>query len=137
MKKLFVAIFLIAGFVKYEQVGYCYDSTRYNTWRSTEVRTTNTHFLISTGAIVVDEILVTSGSVADAQFQFYNTTSTTVGFAISSSTFYDIDTAGTLYPIKKVLRRGFAFSNTGNSQFSIKWDYFISVPAGKDNLGRD
>ena len=101
---------------------HAYNTTdSYRTWRSTEISGAFTNFLVATGAIVLADITVTSGSILPATFRYFNSTGQSVH--TSTSIFYDTDTTGDIFPLEEGLSNGFSFTTTGNSLIRVRWDW--------------
>lgn len=107
----------------------------YQTWRSTEISGTPNNFLIATGAIVVADLTVTSGSVGSSTFQYRNSSSAAMGVSGSTSVAYDIDTTADYFPIGEDLGDGLVITKTGTSIIRLRWRWKIAVPVGQELRG--
>ena len=138
MKRLFVVfgmMFLAS------QIHAMSNKDAFQRWRATETSTTdNLVFLASGCPCVIHDVLVTSGTgVATSQFKYYGSTTGNLDqrdLMITTSTVFDIDNTGDLFPIDEVVvSTNVYYTKTGASSIRVRWDWFMSPPPGQINKG--
>lgn len=132
-KMLFILGILISLYSTKLYAGF--NPRDYQLWRSTEISGTPTNFLIATGAIIVADLTVSSGSIGISDFQYRNSSSAAVGLSGSTSTVYDVDTTGDYFPIGELIGDGLVITKTGGSSIRLRWTWFTSSPSGQELRG--
>lgn len=108
----------------------------YKEWRSTITCSVDTDVLVATGAIHIELIQTTSGTLGSGGFQFFNTTGTVAnGVSRSSSPVYTIEDTNDTYLVKRPVYKGFRYTKTGTSCVEVLWDWIGLPPRGFEDEG--
>lgn len=132
-------LFLLCLFSIREDVfAYIDTETNFKAWRATETCTAEEDFAISTVAVYLHDLTVTSGTAGIAQFQYINSSAAVsdTGARRSTSTVFDIDTTSTNpFPIGRTLNRGGRYRKTGTGCVQLRWEYSVDTPRGRELEG--
>lgn len=115
---------------------YAIDMDSYDNWRSTELCGafgTNYHTGVATVSISLHSIAVTSASLGGT-FAIHNATS--VASYSSTSTLYNTNTNGVVWPYRTRVNKGLFLTLSGTVCIKALWEYTNSIPPGKSADGR-
>lgn len=108
----------------------------FDTWRSTETCTADSNVNITTTAVYLYDLVVTSGSAANiSTFQYFNSTTSNLAVSRTTSTVYDVDTTGDVFPLGETLSKGFRYTKTGTGCVRIRWNWLTGPETGSESRG--
>src|SRR3990167_2805271 len=99
-----------------------FGSARHEIPRSSITASNDSYILITTGACVLRDVIVTSAT-AGGNIQFWNFTSSALGTAGNERLPILTDTSGNKGPFDMYFSSGIAYRKNGTSVIVIKWDY--------------
>lgn len=132
-----VTIFGILFVCLFVKKGIAFDREMiWKDWRSSETTSAETDVSIATGNIYMKDVIVASGTAGFGQIQFFNSSGTVAdGVSRTSSTVYEIDTAGDIFPIDQIYSKGLRYTKTGVSAIVIRWDWVTLPPPALRDKG--
>lgn len=141
-KAIWISLFIL-GALTLNKAHAMNNLDNYQAWRVTETATADGYVFLSSGCpCVIWDLTVASGAANPGQdvFQFYGSTSATNltwNKSVSTSTPFDIDTAGTNYAIGDVITStAVYYSKTGPAAIRLRYDNFYVQPKGQERKGR-